>query len=90
MRRGKSVSSDIYVLRGMTNDTPDASARAPRGSSGLPAGIIKARKKYQARLSYVPTGCTKKEMRPIGTFDSVAEAVAALAVAQAKYGRRRR
>ena len=27
----------------------------------------------------------KKEMRPIGTFDSVAEAVAALAVAQAKY-----
>jgi len=69
----------------MTNDTPDASARAPRGSSGLPAGIIKARKKYQARLSYVPTGCTKKEMRPIGTFDSVAEAVAALAVAQAKY-----
>ena len=67
----------------MTNDTADASARAPRGSSGLPAGIIKARKKYQARLSYVPTGCTKKEMRPIGTFDTVAEAVAALAVAQA-------
>ena len=69
----------------MTNDTAGASARAPRGSSGLPAGIIKARKKYQARLSYVPTGCTKKEMRPIGTFDTVAEAVAALAVAQAKY-----
>ena len=31
----------------MTNDTPDASARAPRGSSGLPAGIIKARKKLR-------------------------------------------
>ena len=92
MRRRKRVSSEyIYMclrdLRGMTNDTAGASARAPRGSSGLPAGITKARKKYQARLSYVPTGCTinKKEMRPIGTFDSVAEAVAALAVAQAKY-----
>ena len=69
----------------MTNDTADASARAPRGSSGLPAGITKARKRYQARLSYVPTGSTKKEMRPIGTFDTVDEAVAALAEAQTKY-----
>ena len=69
----------------MTNDTAGASARAPRGSSGLPAGITKARKRYQARLSYVPTGSTKKEMRPIGTFDTVDEAVAALAEAQTKY-----
>ena len=72
-------------LRRMTNDTAGASARAPRGSSGLPAGITKARKRYQARLSYVPTGSTKKEMRPIGTFDTVDEAVAALAEAQTKY-----
>ena len=69
----------------MTKDTAGASARAPRGSSGLPAGITKARKRYQARLSYVPTGSTKKEMRPIGTFDTVDEAVAALAEAQTKY-----
>ena len=78
----------IYVLAslgGMTNDTAGASARAPRGSSGLPAGITKARKRYQARLSYVPTGSTKKEMRPIGTFKTVDEAVAALAEAQTKY-----
>ena len=90
MRRRKRVSSEyIYIclrpLRGMTNDTAGASARAPRGSSGLPAGITKARKRYQARLSYVPTGSTKKEMRPIGTFDTVDEAVAALAEAQTKY-----
>ena len=62
-----------------------ASARAPRGSSGLPTGIILARKKYQARLSHVPTGCTKKQMRPIGTFTTVDEAGAALAEAEAKY-----
>ena len=70
----------------MTNDTAGrASARAPRGSSGLPPGIIKARKKYQARLSHVPTGSTKKQMRPIGTFNTVDEAVTALAEAEAKY-----
>ena len=70
----------------MTNGTARcASARAPRGSSGLPAGIIKARKKYQARLSHVPTGFTKKQMRPIGTFNTVDEAVTALAEAEAKY-----
>ena len=78
----------IYVLAslgGMTNDTAGVSARAPRGSSGLPTGIIPARKKYQARLSHVPTGSTKKQMRPIGTFNTVDEAVAALAEAEAKY-----
>ena len=33
----------------------------------------------------LPTGSTKKEMRPIGTFNTVDEAVAALAEAQTKY-----
>ena len=58
--------------------------RAQRGSSGLPSGISKRGKKFQARLCYVPTGGTKKELRGVGTFVTVEEAVAALAEAQRK------
>ena len=46
---------------------------------GLPSGISKRGKKFQARLCYVPTGGTKKELRGVGTFVTVEEAVAALA-----------
>ena len=51
---------------------------------GLPSGISKRGKKFQARLCYVPTGGTKKELRGVGTFVTVEEAVAALAEAQRK------
>ena len=40
---------------------------------------------FQARLCYVPTGGTKKELRGVGTFETVEEAVAALAEAQRKF-----
>ena len=59
--------------------------RAKRGSLGLPSGICKRGKKFQARLCYVPTGGTKKELRGIGTFVTVEEAEAGLAEAQRKF-----
>ena len=51
---------------------------------GLPSGISKRGKKFQARLCYVPTGGTKKELRGVGTLVTVEEALAALAEAQRK------
>ena len=59
--------------------------RAKRGSLGLPSGICKRGKKFQARLCYVPTGGTKKELRGVGTFVTVEEAEAGLAEAQRKF-----
>ena len=58
--------------------------RAQRGSLGLPSGISKKGKKFQARLSYVPPGCKNKEQRNVGSFDTCEEAEAALAAAQHK------
>ena len=71
----------------MAGDTEPSSSqkRAQRGSSGLPSGISKKGKRFQARLCYVPTGGTKKELRGVGTFETVDEAVAALAEAQRKF-----
>ena len=71
----------------MAGDTEPSSSqkRAQRGSSGLPSGISKKGKRFQARLCYVPTGGTKKELRGVGTFETVEEAVAALAEAQRKF-----
>ena len=71
----------------MAGDTEPSSSqkRAQRGSSGLPSGISKKSKRFQARLCYVPTGGTKKELRGVGTFETVEEAVAALAEAQRNF-----
>ena len=59
--------------------------RAKRGASGLPSGITVRGKKYQARLNHVPTGGTRREQRSVGIFETVDQAVAALADAQCKY-----
>ena len=59
--------------------------RAKRGASGLPSGITVRGKKYQARLNHVPTGGTRREQRFVGIFETVDQAVAALADAQCKY-----
>ena len=59
--------------------------RAKRGDSGLPSGITVRGKKYQVRLSHVPTGGTRTEQRSVGIFETVDQAVAALADAQRKY-----
>jgi len=60
--------------------------RAQRGSSGLPSGITPAKRgRYQVRLSHVPTGGTRTEQRSIGVFETVDQAVVALAEAQRTY-----
>ena len=90
MRRGKGVSSSIYIcLRPLARDDQRhcwcfgaGTARFVGASGGHhqgPQEVSGSTLLRADRLHY------KKEMRPIGTFDSVAEAVAALAVAQAKY-----
>ena len=55
--------------------------RAKRGASALPSGITVRGKKYQARLNHVPTGGTRTEQRSVGMFETVDQAVAALAEA---------
>ena len=57
--------------------------RTQRGSSGLPKGVTKSGKKYQARINYRPEGKVKKELRGLGSFDSVEQAVQAVAAARA-------
>ena len=53
--------------------------RKPRGSSGLPKGVTKSGSKYQARVNYKPEGKTRKELRGLGSFDSVEQAEQAVA-----------
>ena len=48
----------------------------------MPSGITVRGKKYQARLNHVPTGGTRREQRSVGIFETVDQAVAALADAQ--------
>ena len=57
--------------------------RMPRGSSGLPKGGSKSGSKYQARVNYKPEGKTRKELRGLGSFDSVEQAEQAVAAAHA-------
>ena len=57
--------------------------RKPRGSSGLPKGVTKSGSKYQARVNYKPEGKTRKELRGLGSFDSVEQAEQAVAAAYA-------
>ena len=58
--------------------------RKPRGSSGLPKGVTKSGSKYQARVNYKPEGKTRKELRGVGSFDSVEQAEQAVAAAYAR------
>ena len=57
--------------------------RKQRGSSGLPSGVTKSGNKYQARINYRPDGKVKKELRGLGSFGSLEQAVQAVATARA-------
>ena len=61
-----------------------------RQPSGLPKGIVKPGKKYQARIFYPASDSAhaqghKSGPRNIGSFDTLEEAVEKLAIAQAKF-----
>ena len=74
------------------NAAAEATVQQPKkGGKGLPKGVspVQGRRagapvKYQARVAYKPDGESKVKQRGLGTFDTIEEAAAAVADAEAK------
>ena len=58
-----------------------ARQRKKRGSSGLPKGVTASGKRFQARINWYPGVGQRRELRGLGSFDTVEEAAAAVAAA---------
>ena len=59
--------------------------RKKKGETGLPTGVhLLPSGRFQGRVSYLPSGATKKEQRGVGTYDTAAEAAEAIAAVEAR------